>query len=81
MTARRRHELTLTEISERLEILRLEKGWSYRELGERIGAALDRDPIPESTLRKVISGGGDEGYHDTTVYPLRKYVEQLEEKR
>ena len=67
--------LTEEQIAQRLDTERLERGWSFRELGQEIGSVLDRDPIPEPTVRKFIRRAGS--FHETTVYPLRKYVEHL----
>lgn len=67
--------LTLEDIAARLKALRLDKGWSYRELAERIAVVLKR-PVSEATVRRVIEREERE-FHETTIHPLRQYVEHL----
>jgi hypothetical protein len=69
--------LTERQIAEHLEALRLDRRWSYRELGDQIGRTLNEPGIPEATLRKFIQLAGERGFHDTTVHPLRKYVDAM----
>lgn len=68
---------TEAQLAAMLDTLRLERRWSFRQLGEEIGTALEVAPIPEPTVRKFIQHGGDRGFLDTTVYPFRKYLQQL----
>lgn len=69
--------LTERQIADRLEEVRLDNRWSYRELGEQIGVALGQPAVPETTVRKFIVEAGALAFLKTTVHPLRKYVEQL----
>lgn len=50
----------------RLRLLRLEHGWSFREMADRIG-------MPEPTLRNVLESDVDP--LQTTVYKIRKWLD------
>jgi len=63
-------ELTEQQLAKALEVLRLENRWSYRELGDRVG-------LSEPTIRRFVQLAGERGFHETTVYPIRKYVSGL----
>lgn len=69
---------TERQIAEKLEAKRLDNRWSFRELGEQIGLTLRQPAIPEATVRKFIQLAGKVSFLDTTVHPLRKYVEAIE---
>ena len=68
---------TEQQLAEMLDTVRLEQRWSFRQLGEEIGIALNASPIPEPTVRKFIQQAGDREFYETTVYPIRKYLQHL----
>jgi hypothetical protein len=64
-----RNPMTATDqqLASALERIRLERRWSYRQLGDEIG-------LPEPTVRKFIQLAGKRSFLATTVYPVRKYL-------
>lgn len=51
---------------EQLRLLRLENGWSFREMAARIG-------MPEPTLRNILEAGAEP--LQTTVFKIRRWLE------
>ncbi len=66
--------LSATEIK-RLETLRLQRRWTYRELADDV-ARVCGVSMPQPTITKALSGAS---VLPTTAYPLRQYLSQLAE--
>lgn len=51
---------------ERLQLIRLRQGWSFRHMGELMG-------LDEATLRRVIKDVGEP--HETTLFRVREWLD------